>query len=131
MTIHVLLACPVLVTTFSLDMERSLKLNSPIDTREQFLSRAALRTLTIIVVTLVAMAIPYFADFMSLIGSISNTLLIFIFPILFHHKLFGWAHVSKRENATRILILIVGLLAGLIGGSEALAALYRDFTQEP
>ena len=131
MTIHVLLACPVLVTTFSLDMERSLKLHSPIDTREQFLSRAALRTLTIIVVTLVAMAIPYFADFMSLIGSISNTLLIFIFPILFHYKLFGWAHVSKRENATRILILIVGLLAGLIGGSEALAALYRDFTQEP
>lgn len=63
---------------------------------------------------------------MILIGSISNTLLIFVFPIVFHYKIFGSGHVSKWEHLARIAIVCVGLLAGSVGGYQAIKKLYND-----
>jgi amino acid permease len=129
-TVHVLLACPVLVTTFSMDAERALKIDAPVDTTKQRLYRTLMRTLTMVIVALVAISIPYFSDFMTLIGSASNTMLIFVFPIIFHYKLFGRKHISVWENLARLCIVLIGILAGVVGGSQAVYALYMDFSNE-
>lgn len=53
-TIHVLLACPVLLTTFSSDMERLFHLDAEIETYRITYARYFLRTLTMIFVCVLA-----------------------------------------------------------------------------
>lgn len=53
-TIHVLLACPILLTTFSLDMERILQLEAEIETNRITYARYLLRTGTMILVCVLA-----------------------------------------------------------------------------
>lgn len=72
-------------------------------------------------VVLIAVTIPYFSDFMNLIGAVANTLLIYIFPVVFHAKLFG---VSR--GLLSALILVVGCIGGGMGTLDALSNLYHD-----
>jgi amino acid permease len=130
-TIHVLLAIPVLLTTFSMDMERALGIDNPIDTPKQRFYRIVMRTITVIASALIACAIPFFADFMTLIGSVSNTMLVFVFPIIFHYKLFGTQNISVTEHIMRVGIIALGVLAGVMGGMEAVYNLYMDFKKNP
>jgi amino acid permease len=129
-TIHVLLACPLLVTTFSLDMERILHINNPVDSYKQIIYRSFLRTCIMSGICITALAVPFFGDFMTLLGSLSNTMLIFVFPILFHYKLFGIAHLTRREHVIRTMIVLVGVFSGCIGGSQAIYNLYIDFSKQ-
>lgn len=52
--------------------------------------RAALRTGLVLLALLLAIAIPSFGLFIALIGSLFSTSLAFVFPTLFHMKLFSW-----------------------------------------
>ena len=66
---------------------------------------------------------------MILIGSISNTMLIFIFPIAFHYKIFGSIYVTKWEHLARLSIVCIGIVAGSVGGYQAILKLYHDMSQ--
>jgi hypothetical protein len=66
---------------------------------------------------------------MNLVGAVSNTLLIFVFPILCDYVL------EKREGIRvkptfeflfEVLIVLVGLIGGAFGTYDALLALYTD-----
>jgi amino acid permease len=118
-TIHVILAIPILITTFSLDMERILKLSSSTE-NDEFIKRAFLRFGILLLVVIVSITIPYFSDFMNLIGAVANTLLIYIFPVVVNHILFNPQFHFKlfkiRTISTYILsafIVIVGIIAGI------------------
>lgn len=67
-------------------------------------------------VVLVACTIPFFADFMNLIGAVANTLLIFIFPVVVFYSLIQFhAKLFKVKNiAMSIIILLVGIIGGKI-----------------
>jgi proton-coupled amino acid transporter len=52
--------------------------------------RAALRTGLVLSALVLAIAIPSFGLFIALIGSLFSTSLAFVFPTLFHMKLFSW-----------------------------------------
>eukprot|EP00842_Homolaphlyctis_polyrhiza_P003428 jgi/Hompol1/4086/HPOL_003498-RA len=125
-TAHVLLACPLLVTTFSSDIERYLKIDEPEDTMRQRTQRTVLRVGIMIGIAVVAMAVPFFSDLMTFLGAVANTMLIFVFPVVFYYKIFGTAGRSYSELGFAGLIIAVGLLGGSIGGYESLVALYRD-----
>ncbi|KAJ3117140.1 hypothetical protein HDU96_007803 [Phlyctochytrium bullatum] len=138
-TLHVLFAIPVLITTFSLEMERRLGIGK--DAAGGKAAEGTLRTLLrlaiVFGITGLAMAVPFFADFMTLLGAIANTNtanafrenqnLIFVFPVLFDFALFGFRARPLREKAIGILILMVGIYGGVIGGWEAIRALILDF----
>ncbi|KAJ3330746.1 hypothetical protein HDU76_004961 [Blyttiomyces sp. JEL0837] len=112
-TAHVLLAIPVLVTTFSLEMERRLKVARP--GRSEAVEgsvRALLRVGIVVGICGLAMAA-----------------LIFIFPVLFDFKLFGFSKRPLKDKLFGLAIIAVGLFGGIIGGSEAVAALIRDFQE--
>ena len=126
---HVILACPVLVTTFAVYIERKASLHDSLLSRNPTTTRFIFRTITMTCITGIALLIPFFDDFMTFIGSIANTLLIFIFPIVFHFKLFGFKHLTVTELALRCVILVIGCFGGLLGGYQAVKALYNDFTK--
>ncbi|KAH6561419.1 hypothetical protein BASA62_009856 [Batrachochytrium salamandrivorans] len=111
-TAHVLLACPLLVTTFSVDIERYLGLDAPEDTTQQRTQRTLLRTGLMVGIAVVAMAVPFFSDLMTFLGAVANTMLIFVFPVVFYYKIYGIQGRSRAELAFGGVIIAIGLLGG-------------------
>ncbi|KAI8842477.1 transmembrane amino acid transporter protein-domain-containing protein [Chytridium lagenaria] len=128
-TAHVLFAIPVLITTFSLEMERRLGITGKAgrSVAAEGTLRAILRVAIVFAICGFAMAVPFFADFMTLLGAIANTNLIFVFPVLFDFSLYGFRNRPLKDKIIGILILLVGVYGGVIGGYEAIMALVRDF----
>ncbi|KAJ3294363.1 hypothetical protein HDU79_011135 [Rhizoclosmatium sp. JEL0117] len=132
-TLHVLLAIPVVVTTFSLEMERRLDLLKVAngDTQREDRYRVLLRIVIMGVIVGLAIAIPFFKDFMTLLGAVANTALIFVFPVVFDFKLFGFKDRPLFDKVFGVLILIVGVFGGVVGGFEAIVALINDINGVP
>ncbi|KAI9206867.1 transmembrane amino acid transporter protein-domain-containing protein [Polychytrium aggregatum] len=125
---HVLLACPVMLTTFALETERHLKVDELELSSSQKSTRIALIRGGILAgVTVVSIIIPFFADFMTLLGAVANTFLIFVFPILFDFRLYGFWNRSWGEIIFGISIILLGVFGGTVGGFEAVKALWNDF----
>ena len=125
-TAHVLLACPLLITTFSRDLERQYSIDKIVDTPEQKTKRCLLRVAVMTSISLIAIAIPYFSDLMMLLGAVANTMLIFIFPTIFYNKLYGFK--GWQQHSIAAFIILVGVVGGSIGGFEALRALWLDIS---
>jgi amino acid permease len=121
--VHVMLACPVLLTTFALDVERTYGFKLGPETSKQFLQRILLRTSILAGLVIISCSFPYFADVMTLIGAIANMLLIFIFPVVFHWRMYGMH--SNFSAAIAAVILITGLVGGTLGAMDALQNLIK------
>ena len=119
-TSHVLFACPMLLQTICLDLERAYKLKS-------VSHQSMLRFLVVFFVGTISACLPFFADLMALIGAVSNTMLIFILPVLFNFYL-------CRDNTTTtyilgLFIMLTGLVGGTLGTYDAVKALYVDIKE--
>lgn len=113
-TFHVISACPLLLTTISRDMERDFDIVS-----EKGIS--SLRLLIICSACLLSIFLPFFTDMLSLIGAVSNTMLIFVLPIACEFAL-----LRKSNVIVGMMILIVGLIGGAVGTFDASIALWND-----
>lgn len=82
-----------------------------------------IRWLVVLVVCLVALTVPNFADFLSLVGSSVCIALGFIFPALFHLIVFkdemGWARLVLD-----CCIIVVGIILGVSGTWTSLAEIF-------
>ncbi|KAI8616794.1 transmembrane amino acid transporter protein-domain-containing protein [Chytriomyces sp. MP71] len=127
-TVHVLFAIPILLTTLALEVERRIDMPrlSGNDARQEARVRAALRCGLLLLIVMLAIAIPFFKDFMTLLGAVANTALIFVFPVVFDFQLFGFQTRSTFEKVFGIMILVVGVFGGVVGGFEAVVALVND-----
>jgi vesicular inhibitory amino acid transporter len=113
-TFHVIFACPLLLTTISKDLERHFEI-------ETFSMIGLLRLGIVGLIATLALVLPFFSDMMSLIGAVSNTMLIFVLPIICDFKLF-----ERNQVLLGWVIITVGLVGGGIGTFDALKALYND-----
>ncbi|KAJ3315441.1 hypothetical protein HDV04_002983 [Boothiomyces sp. JEL0838] len=120
-TFHVVFACPLLLTTISCDMERALNCNTNT-------SRSLLRVIILSGICFLSVFLPYFADLMNLVGAVSNTMLIFILPIILDHVLHPTKSVPKI--LLHLFILLIGFTGGSMGTYDALLALYNDVTNK-
>ncbi|KAF7723773.1 hypothetical protein EC973_001686 [Apophysomyces ossiformis] len=124
MTIHVLTASPILVTSFSLDVEDMCSITvERFGKWKEFLIRAVLRTAVMVFVGVVACVVPHFDLLMSLIGAFANCALIFLFPILFYFRLTGFRNKPFYEIAWCGLIFLLGIVGLIFGTKEAIEAL--------
>lgn len=127
-TIHLILATPILLTSFALDVEKMLKINSE---HRSFVMEWGLRFLfrgtLIVAIAVVAIFVPFFGDFMSLLGAFSNCALVFIFPVLFYYKLTGYKGKPWYEYILAILTLLLGIVGLIFGTISAIQALDYDF----
>ncbi|KAI9592195.1 transmembrane amino acid transporter protein-domain-containing protein [Syncephalis fuscata] len=131
-TLHVLLAAPILITSFSLDVENFLGVKAAkIGKVKEIIYRAAIRTTTVSVLTVVAMVVPFFGNFMALLGAFANCMIVFVLPIFCYLRLFGWWSVSKPTLVWCALVVAVGLFGCVLGAIDAVKALHKDFTTNP
>lgn len=127
-TIHVLMAAPILMTSFALDLEKMFGISSFNHSRiVENLLRFTLRMVMVVVITVIAIYVPFFGDFMSLLGAFSNCALILIFPILFYLKLTGVRNKSWAELILCFFVVLLGIVGLIFGTISAIEALKTDF----
>lgn len=125
---HVLLAAPVLMTSFALELERVMGITvEQMGVLKERVCRTVLRLVIMGVVGGIACLVPFFSSFLSLLGALGNCSLIFILPILFYFKLFGWRHVKWYEMLWCAVTLIIGLVSAVIGSIDAIKELKYNF----
>jgi amino acid permease len=76
----------------------------------------------VLITAAIAYFVPYFAQFMTLVGALCITVLVFVFPVIFLWKL-TWPSLSRWEVAFGVLVMVVGLLGGGIGVYQAIDSL--------
>ncbi|KAG0305088.1 hypothetical protein BGZ98_004615 [Dissophora globulifera] len=126
--IHVILAAPILLTSFALEFERLTDIT--VARRGKIMERVY-RTLTRLAVVGIcggiACTVPYFDNFLSLLGALGNCTLIFILPILCYFKLIGWRQMKWYELIWCAIIVIIGAVSAVIGSVDAIKALKVSF----
>jgi amino acid permease len=127
-TIHVLMAAPILMTGMALDLEKMWGISSfnhsPL---VENLLRFTLRMVMVIVIAVVAIYVPFFGDFMSLLGAFSNCALILIFPVIFYLKLTGFRNKRWAELILCFFVVLLGVVGLIFGTISAIEALKADF----
>ncbi|CAO3642685.1 unnamed protein product [Cunninghamella blakesleeana] len=125
-TLHVLMAAPLLATAFSLDLEDMFNITVERHGKvKEFLLRAAIRIVIMVVIVIIAVFIPYFDLLMGLIGSFSNCVLVFVFPILFYLKLTGFRNKPFYELAWYGLTILLGIVGLIFGSKDAIEGLIK------
>jgi amino acid permease len=128
MTIHVILAIPIYTTSFSLEFEKFSNCSE-----ERFgkfgawVGRAIIRSCTMAILVILACFIPFFDDFMGLIGALANCGLVFLLPVLCYLKLTGVRNKPWYELAFAALTLFLGIIGCIFGTIDAIKALISDF----
>jgi vesicular inhibitory amino acid transporter len=127
-TLHVILATPILITSFALDTEYMLDIT--VERRGkvlEFVYRAINRAIILAFVTVVACVVPFFGDIMSLVGSFSNCMCTFAFPVLCYLKLTGVRNKPFYELALCALCILLGIVGLIFGTIDSVRALITDF----
>ena len=71
----------------------------------------------------IGMVVPYFGLLVGILGSFLGTLLVFVFPCVFHLKL-KWKKQSLLWNMLEIVVLFIGSAVGVIGLYASVKGLY-------
>ncbi|CEP07987.1 hypothetical protein [Parasitella parasitica] len=126
-TVHVLLAIPFYLYVFTKRIELWLRISDDGDGR---LMRTALRMVQIVVCGIFAMFVPYFSDFMALVGTILSDTLSFVLPSVFWLKLNWHRHPQLKTDYEAIVCCIValmGVFCATFGTIDAAKQLYHDY----
>ncbi|KAK9718494.1 hypothetical protein K7432_005443 [Basidiobolus ranarum] len=120
-TVHIIMASPLYLTSFANEMEDLLKIDRQHHSKaREFILRSILRTFILASTTLVAMYVPYMSDFMSLIGSLSYSIILFMAPVTLYIKLYGFKKLAKWEMVACFLIMVIALAACILGTKDSL-----------
>ncbi|KAG0211518.1 hypothetical protein BGX28_007742 [Mortierella sp. GBA30] len=129
--IHVILAAPILLTSFALEFERLTDITVARRGKAmEFVYRTISRLVVVGFCGGIACTVPYFGDFLSLLGALGNCTLIFVLPIMCYFKLIGWRHLKWYELVWCAIIVIIGLISAVIGSIDAIKALKSDFEND-
>ncbi|KAG0351724.1 transmembrane amino acid transporter protein-domain-containing protein [Gamsiella multidivaricata] len=129
--VHVLLAAPILLTSFALELERLADIT--VVHRGVVMERVYRTILRLIIIGIcggIACTVPYFGDFLSLLGALGNCTLVFVLPIFCYFKLIGWKHLKWYELVWCAATVIIGVLGAIIGSIDAIKALKDDFEND-
>ncbi|ORX84518.1 hypothetical protein K493DRAFT_387366 [Basidiobolus meristosporus CBS 931.73] len=122
-TAHVLLTNPILLASLALEVEHLMKIDRiHMSGGQELLSRVAFRTILLSSSALVAVILPYFAEVITLLGAISNSMLIFVLPIVFNRRLFGGPS-NLSTKLTELLIVFIGFMSCGFGTYSAIISL--------
>ncbi|KAI9023633.1 transmembrane amino acid transporter protein-domain-containing protein [Phycomyces nitens] len=131
MTIHVLTAAPILITSLSLDIEEMCNITVVrLGKWGEFFARAFLRIVIVVALGAIGVSVPHFDDLMSLLGAFANCTLIFIFPVIFYLRLTGFRNKPFYELIWCLLVVILGIVGLIFGTKESVEALIADFKSD-
>ncbi|ORY01308.1 hypothetical protein K493DRAFT_323485 [Basidiobolus meristosporus CBS 931.73] len=123
-TVHVALAAPLNLISFSNEMEIMWSINDTCYTPlKAFCLRFALRSFILVILTIIGVFLPYFGPLMSLIGGVGYPIILFLAPIVLYLKLFGLQSMGWPERVWCILIAIIAIVGLVLGTKDAIIQL--------
>lgn len=127
-TLHVVMAAPILMTSLSLDIEEMCNVTvERFGKVKEFLIRSVIRVAIVVVVAVISCVVPHFGELMSLLGAFANCTLIFIFPVALYLKLTGVRNKSYFELAWCFLVVLMGVVGLIFGTIEAIKELIAAY----
>ncbi|ORX94380.1 hypothetical protein K493DRAFT_408017 [Basidiobolus meristosporus CBS 931.73] len=130
-TMHVLLASPLFLFGFVNEIEHNFHINQERFSNVAYYSiRTAIRVATIFFVGLIAVIVPYFGDFMSLIGALSECMTVFVLPVICYLKLYGWRRCNIPQLIWFALTIVIGTIGCVWGSIDAVITLKKDFESD-
>jgi len=82
-----------------------------------------LRWILVVVVGLLAMLVPNFADFLSLVGSSVCVVLGFVLPAVFHLKVFG-SEIGWAALVADVAVIVIGVALAVSGTWTSLVQIF-------
>ncbi|KAJ1726722.1 hypothetical protein LPJ61_005002 [Coemansia biformis] len=126
-TAHVIIAAPIMFLSFFLEVENQWKITPErLGKKREFTVRLIYRSAVVAVVCGVSLAIPYFADFLSLISSIACVTMFAIIPVVCYLKLYGHRIAPWYEKIWMVFVLAIGAVASIWGSIDAIKNLISD-----
>ncbi|KAJ2403066.1 hypothetical protein GGI23_000251 [Coemansia sp. RSA 2559] len=126
-TIHVIIAAPILMLTFYLEVEKLLNITPErLGKTREFVIRLAYRSAVFVAVCGISVAIPYFSDFLSLISSLACVAIFAIIPIACYLKLYGHRVAPWYEKIWMFVVLAISGVACVWGSIDAIKSLIQD-----
>ncbi|KAI9272528.1 transmembrane amino acid transporter protein-domain-containing protein [Sporodiniella umbellata] len=130
-TIHLILATPILLTSFAIDVEKMLRITPEHRSKPvEWIMRLVFRSILMVAITVIAVYVPFFGDFMSLLGAFSNCALVFIFPVIFYYRLTGFRNKPWYDYILAFFTLLLGIVGLIFGTISAIQALNDDFKNQ-
>ena len=111
--------CVILTCTFPIQLfpvtsvVEELVLRGRENKSTYWLEQNAIRAFEVICIAGVAVAIPLFGLFSSLMGAFSVSAVVFILPTLFYLKIF-WSSIPTWDKALNLTIFVVGVIGSII-----------------
>ncbi|KAJ2704856.1 hypothetical protein H4R19_005189 [Coemansia spiralis] len=126
-TLHVIVAAPIMFLSFFLEIEQQWRITPErLGKKREFTVRLVYRSVVVAAVCGVSLAIPYFADFLSLISSIACVTMFAIIPVVCYLKLFGHRIAPWYEKIWMVVVLAIGAVASIWGSIDAIKSLIKD-----
>ncbi|KAI0236986.1 hypothetical protein L0F63_001026 [Massospora cicadina] len=121
---HILLTAPLILCSFSTEVEPLLKITPPhMSNTRATVFRVALRAGVTAALTLVAAYLPHTMELMGVIGSLFMVINLYIVPVICHLKLFGLGNRSLVQWFLITLTLIFSGITFVAGGYDNIAEL--------
>ncbi|KAJ1659829.1 hypothetical protein IWQ61_001139 [Dispira simplex] len=117
---HVILAAPIMLTTFALEIEESYNITvERFGKAKEFTMRLILRSATVVILTIPAMFLPV-DMLMSLVGSLSNSLIIYVLPIVCYWRLYGIRSMNWFSLLLCGVCILMATIACIFGTMSAI-----------
>ncbi|KAJ1978369.1 hypothetical protein H4R34_003227 [Dimargaris verticillata] len=125
---HVILAAPMMLTTFALEIEENFHITTAYMSKSrEFITRAIFRTATVVVITIPAMFLPV-KSLMALVGSLSNSLIIYALPVVCYWRLFGIRSMNVAWLVLSGLCIVTAVMACIFGTIDAIKDIIKVFS---
>ncbi|KAJ1799182.1 hypothetical protein LPJ59_002010, partial [Coemansia sp. RSA 2399] len=126
-TLHVIIAAPILLLSFYLEIEKQFNITPErLGKKREFIIRLAYRSVVVAAVCGISIAIPYFSDFLSLISSLACVALYAIVPVSCYLKLYGHRVAPWYEKIWMFVVLAISGVACVWGSIDAIKSLIHD-----
>ncbi|KAK9729097.1 hypothetical protein K7432_000539 [Basidiobolus ranarum] len=125
-TVHVVLAAPLNLISFSNEIEIIWNINDTCYTPlKAFALRFVLRSFIMVLLTVVGVFLPYFGPLMSLIGGLGYPIILFLAPIALYLKLFGVRSMGWPERIWCLFITFIAIIGLVLGTKDAIIQLIK------
>ncbi|KAJ1662034.1 hypothetical protein IW140_006204 [Coemansia sp. RSA 1813] len=126
-TLHVIIAAPILLLSFYLEIEKQWNITAErLGKKREFIIRLAYRSVVVAIVCGISLAIPYFSDFLSLISSLACVTMYAIIPVTCYLKLYGHRVAPWYEKIWMAFVLAISAVACVWGSIDAIRSLIKD-----
>ncbi|KAK9072501.1 hypothetical protein SSX86_008935 [Deinandra increscens subsp. villosa] len=94
--------------------------------RTKMIIRGVIGSILLLLILVLALAVPYFQYVLGLTGSLVTTAIILVFPSTFYIKIF-WDKISRPVLALNVFLVAIGFLLGVSGTISSFKLLVESF----